>query len=96
MEHVAIDLGGRESQVCVRAADGTIVEEKRCRTRELGAYLATRWILQSRERVRHPPPAPPSQLRAKGVDGGAPSARFSVKHPGQAAPPFVTWVATQV
>jgi transposase len=42
MEHVAIDLGGRESQVCVRAADGTIVEEKRCRTRDLGVYLATR------------------------------------------------------
>src|SRR5215470_17720016 len=29
MQHVAIDLGGRESQVCIRAADGTIVEEKR-------------------------------------------------------------------
>jgi hypothetical protein len=35
MEHVAIDLGGRESQVCVRAADGEILEEKRWPTRRL-------------------------------------------------------------
>jgi transposase len=42
MEHVAIDLGGRESQVCVRGADGTLVEERRCRTDELGMYLAKR------------------------------------------------------
>jgi transposase len=42
MEHVAIDLGGRKSQICVRAADGTILEEKSCPTRELGLYLATR------------------------------------------------------
>jgi hypothetical protein len=26
MEHIAIDLGGRESQICVRSSDGTIVE----------------------------------------------------------------------
>lgn len=42
MEHVAIDLGGRESQVCVRAEDGAILEEKRWPTRELGTYLAAR------------------------------------------------------
>jgi len=42
MEHVAIDLGGRESQVCVRQADGEILEEKRWRTADLGAYLKTR------------------------------------------------------
>jgi transposase len=42
MEHVAIDLGGRESQVCVRSADGTVLEEKRCLTDELGLYLAKR------------------------------------------------------
>ena len=29
MEHIAIDLGGRESQVCVRDAAGQILEEKR-------------------------------------------------------------------
>ena len=29
MEHVAIDLGSRKSQICVRSADGQIVEEKR-------------------------------------------------------------------
>lgn len=42
MEHVAIDLGGRESQVCVRAADGQILEEKRWPTRNLGEYLGQR------------------------------------------------------
>ena len=35
MKHVAIDLGGRESQICIRAADGTIVEERRHLTRLL-------------------------------------------------------------
>src|ERR1700734_1007 len=39
MDHVAIDLGGKESQVCVRAPDGTIVEERRLLTRTLPAYL---------------------------------------------------------
>jgi transposase len=42
MEHVAIDLGGRQSQICVRRADGTIVEERRCATDELGVYLSRR------------------------------------------------------
>lgn len=35
MKHVAIDLGGRESQICIREADGTIVEERRHLTRLL-------------------------------------------------------------
>jgi transposase len=42
MDHVAIDLGGRESQVCARAPDGAIVEERRLRTRDLPAFLASR------------------------------------------------------
>jgi transposase len=42
MEHVAIDLGGRKSQVCVRAADGQILEEKAWATRRLGEFLAGR------------------------------------------------------
>lgn len=42
MDHVAIDLGSRESQVCVRAADGEILEERRVGTRSLGKYLAGR------------------------------------------------------
>lgn len=42
MEHVAIDLGGRESQICVRSADGTILQEKRWKTDELGEYLKSR------------------------------------------------------
>ncbi len=39
MEHFAIDLGGRESQVCVRTGDGTIVQEQRVRNVELAALL---------------------------------------------------------
>lgn len=42
MEHVAIDLGGRESQVCVRASDGTLVEERRLPTRSLVQWLDDR------------------------------------------------------
>jgi transposase len=42
MQHVGIDLGGRESQVCVRKSDGTIVEEKRVSTNELASYLGRR------------------------------------------------------
>lgn len=39
MEHFAIDLGGRESQVCVRAENGTIITERRVRNTELAAVL---------------------------------------------------------
>ena len=42
MDHLAIDLGGRESQICVRASDGRILDERRWPTRQLGAYLASR------------------------------------------------------
>lgn len=35
MKHVAIDLGGRESQICTRQPDGTIVEERKYFTRNL-------------------------------------------------------------
>jgi transposase len=42
MEHLAIDLGGKESQICVRGSDGQIVEERRCSTAMLGGYLASR------------------------------------------------------
>lgn len=42
MEHVAIDLGGRESQICVRSADGEIVEECRWATRRLSRFLRAR------------------------------------------------------
>jgi transposase len=40
MNHVAIDLGGRESQICIRRSDGTIVAEERRPTRSLRKYLA--------------------------------------------------------
>ena len=42
MEHIAIDLGGKESQICVRSGDGSIVEEVRWGTRRLDAYLEKR------------------------------------------------------
>jgi transposase len=42
MDHVAIDLGGRESQVCVRGSDGGILEEKRMPTRSLAQWLSER------------------------------------------------------
>lgn len=40
MKHVAIDLGGRESQLCVRAEDGTILREAKVATRSLPRLLA--------------------------------------------------------
>ena len=39
MKHVAIDLGGRESQMCIRSADGTIVDESRVFTKSLPKRL---------------------------------------------------------
>jgi transposase len=39
MEHLAIDLGGRESQLCLRAADGAILREGRVPTRQLEEEL---------------------------------------------------------
>lgn len=42
MEHVAIDLGGRKSQICVRGSDGSVIQETRLDTLELKEYLATR------------------------------------------------------
>jgi transposase len=42
MEHVAIDLGGRESQICVMSRDGEILLEERRSTRGLKGWLAKR------------------------------------------------------
>jgi transposase len=42
MKHVAIDLGGRESQICIRQPDETIFEERRLPTRSL-PQLMKRW-----------------------------------------------------
>jgi len=41
MHQIAIDLGGRESQICVRSDDGTIIKELRYHTAALGGWLAT-------------------------------------------------------
>ena len=40
MNHVAIDLGGRESQVSIRASDGTVLDEKRMATLALKELFA--------------------------------------------------------
>ena len=42
MDHVAIDLGGSQSQICVRSPDGKIVVEQRTRTKDLPLFLAKR------------------------------------------------------
>ena len=41
MDHVAIDLGGRESQICVRNATNDIVLEKRLATARLDEFFRT-------------------------------------------------------
>lgn len=42
MEHLAIDLGGSQSQVCVRSSDGRVLVERRCPTAGLPGWLTTR------------------------------------------------------
>lgn len=41
MQHLAIDLGGRESQVCIRDPGGKILQEKRLLTGDLQRFLKT-------------------------------------------------------
>lgn len=41
MNHVAIDLGSRESQICVRGPDGSILQELRHPTRKLPELVAS-------------------------------------------------------
>jgi transposase len=51
MNHLAIDLGSRESQICVRNSEGQILEEERRPTTGLGKYLTgkekSRVVLES-------------------------------------------------
>ncbi len=51
MQHVAIDLGGRESQICVRGSDGQVLQERRVATSHLRTFLkrqpASRVILET-------------------------------------------------
>jgi len=42
MEHCAIDLGGRKSQICIRAGDGQVVLERRWETLALKEFLRGR------------------------------------------------------
>jgi transposase len=41
MQHAAIDLGSKESQICIRQSDGTIVEERKHPTRKLTELVKT-------------------------------------------------------
>ena len=41
MQHAAIDLGSKESQICIRQPDGTIVEERKHPTRKLTELVKT-------------------------------------------------------
>ena len=51
MQHIAIDLGGVKSQVCVRSQDGQILQERKVETLRLGAMLerepASRVVLET-------------------------------------------------
>jgi len=51
MQHLAIDLGGTKSQICVRTAAGQILHEQALETARLGAYLkrqpASRVVLET-------------------------------------------------
>jgi transposase len=42
MEHIAIDLGSRESQICIRSEQGAILLERKVATVRLPAYLRKR------------------------------------------------------
>ncbi len=44
MDHIAIDLGGRKSRICVRNAQGTVLEEHWWVTNRLGDYLKKRTV----------------------------------------------------
>lgn len=40
MQHIAIDLGGKKSQICIRDAAGAVLKEGRVDTAYLGSYLS--------------------------------------------------------
>ena len=42
MDHIAIDLGGTESQICIRSSDGNVIEETRWSTPRIASYLKKR------------------------------------------------------
>src|SRR5262252_5532261 len=44
MDHIAIDLGGRKSRICVRNAQGLVVDEQWWVTNRLGDYLKKRAV----------------------------------------------------
>lgn len=40
MQHLAIDLGGKESQICLRDSNEKILDERKYPTKRLGEYFA--------------------------------------------------------
>src|SRR5262245_14492543 len=62
MDHIAIDLGGKESQVCRRSSDGTIIEERRYTHARLKAQLK-RWPPTEGRVGGRPPKLQPNQVR---------------------------------
>jgi transposase len=82
VNHVAIDLGGRESQICIRSSDGAVVAEKKVRTAKLGELLSKMepsrvlvetcseafWVAdQARQHGHEPRVVPATVVRALGV-----------------------------
>lgn len=67
MHHIAIDLGGRKSQLCVRDTGGRILSEKSCETRSIATYLPAgpgRVILETCSEAF----AIADQIKARGLD----------------------------
>ena len=82
MEHLAIDIGGRESQICVRSAKGEITAEKKLRTADLPKLFEQRepsrvifetcaesfWLADAAKKARHEVRVVPTTLvKALGV-----------------------------
>jgi len=82
MDHLAIDIGGRESQICIRSAKGEIAVERRLRTTDLPKLFEQRapsrviletcaesfWLADAAKKARHDVKVVPTTLvKALGV-----------------------------
>jgi len=72
MDHIAIDLGSRESQICIRSEKGALLEERRVRTDALRELLMRRGLdiasvdcpkCKGRLRFMRRPSSPPATVR---------------------------------
>ena len=75
MEHIGIDLGGRESQICIRDVAGCVIAEGRYATVKLGEVLGarpkSRVVMETCAESRHPDIAPARNVRFQGPAGAA-------------------------